>query len=173
MIEAGILAESENVELVEGELVVMAAKVYAHELIKSEITLKIARSLPDDIGMGVGMTIQFTDRTILKPDLAVFRNASLIKSDADFCLVAAGEVLLTIEVASSSLTFDRGRKAKLYAQYQVQEFWVVDANERRTWIHTGPRDDGSWNSVVEHKREATLTTPALSGFSIRLADIRD
>jgi Uma2 family endonuclease len=65
MIDAGIMDEDERVELVEGELVVMASKGYAHELIKGALTVAIARSLPDNMRMGVEMSIQFTDNTIL------------------------------------------------------------------------------------------------------------
>jgi Uma2 family endonuclease len=173
MIDAGILTESENVELVEGELVVMAAKGYAHEMIKSALIVAIARTLPNDMVLGVEMSVQFTDDTILEPDLVVFRRSALIKSEENFCHVAEGEVLLAVEVAVSSLAYDRGRKAQLYSRYRVQEFWVVDANERITWIHTGPRDDGTWTSIVEHTRDATLTARAVPGFSIRLADIQD
>jgi len=84
-----------------------------------------------------------------------------------------GDCLLVIEVAVSSLNYDKKTKARLYAALGVREFWVVDANERISWVHTGPRDDGSWSSIVEHGPEEILTTPALPGFSISLADIQD
>ena len=35
MVDAGVLSEDENIELIEGEIVVMAAKGYAHEMIKA------------------------------------------------------------------------------------------------------------------------------------------
>jgi hypothetical protein len=47
---------------------------------------------------------------------------------------------------------------------------VVDANERITWIHTGPTDDG-WSSIVEHGPSETLTTPTLPNFKIKLGGI--
>ena len=78
--------------------------------------------------------------------------------------------MLAIEVAASSLAYDRGPKARLYARHRVQEFWVVDANERITWIHTGPTDDG-WSSIVERGPNETLTTPTLPNFKIKLGGI--
>jgi Uma2 family endonuclease len=68
------------------------------------------------------------------------------------------------------LSYDKGLKSQLYARHGVQEFWVIDANKRVTWIHTGPQDEG-WSSIVEHDASAPLTTAALPGFSIRLADL--
>jgi Uma2 family endonuclease len=167
MLEAGIVTEDERFELIEGDLVMMAAKGYAHELIKRALTVAIARALPDDMTLGPEMTIQFTDRTLLEPDLTVFRRRAVVKSAANFSQILPGELLLAIEVAASSLAYDKGFKGRLYARHGVQEFWVVDANERITWIHTGPSADG-WSSVIERGPQELLTTPALPNFSIRL-----
>jgi Uma2 family endonuclease len=170
MMEAGVIGEDERFELVEGDFVMMAAKGYAHELIKSALAIALARSLPDGMTMGVEMTIQFNDNTILEPDLAVFERKSLIKSDANFSHISSGGLLLAIEVAASSLTYDRGLKARVYARHRVHEFWVVDANQRVTWIHTRPSENG-WSSVVERKPNESLTTPTLPNFTIKLSDI--
>jgi Uma2 family endonuclease len=78
--------------------------------------------------------------------------------------------LLLIEVADSSLQYDRRIKARFYACHGISEFWVIDANERITWIHSGPSGDG-WSSILERAPSELLTTPALPNFSIRLADI--
>jgi Uma2 family endonuclease len=100
----------------------------------------------------------------------VFRRSSLVRSDANFSHLPPGELLLAVEVAASSLAYDRGMKARLYARHRAQEFWVIDAHERVAWIHTHASDDG-WASVVERSAGEILTTPALPDFSIRLADI--
>ena len=47
---------------------------------------------------------------------------------------------------------------------------MIDANERTTWVHTGPSGDG-WSSIVERGPQDALTTTALPGFSIRLGEI--
>jgi Uma2 family endonuclease len=77
---------------------------------------------------------------------------------------------LVVEVAVSSLSYDRGLKARLYAQHRIGEFWVIDADERTAWIHGSPSGDG-WTSVVERGPKDTLTTPVLPGFSVRLGEI--
>jgi Uma2 family endonuclease len=120
--------------------------------------------------MGTEMTIQFADSTLLEPDLAVFMRSALIKSDASFSQITPGNLLLAIEVAASSLAYDKGLKARLYARHRVQEFWVVDANERITWIHTGPSGDG-WASIAERGPNEVLRTSALPGFAMQLSAI--
>jgi Uma2 family endonuclease len=170
MVDAGVLGEDERFELVEGDIVMMSAKGFAHELIKSALNIAIARSLPAGMTMGVEMTLQFDDNTILEPDLAVFKRSSLTKSDASFSHVSPGELLLAIEVAASSLAYDRGLKASLYARHRIQEFWVTDAQQRVTWIQTGPGENG-WSSIVKRDPNETLTTPTLPDFAIKLSDI--
>src|SRR5262249_18366640 len=115
LVEVGVLAEDEMIELVEGEIVVMSAKGYAHDLIKNALAIAIARALPEGTTMGVEMTVQFSNNTILEPDVAVFKRSSLIESDANFSHITNGGLLLAIEVAASSLSYDKGLKAELYA----------------------------------------------------------
>ena len=79
-------------------------------------------------------------------------------------------VLLLIEVASSSMQYDRGVKARLYGRHGIREFWVIDAKRRITWVHTGPSRDG-WSSIVEKRPQETLTPIALPNFSIRLGEL--
>jgi Uma2 family endonuclease len=170
MVDAGVLSETDRIELIEGDIVVMSAKGFAHELIKSALNLAIARALPDELGLGAEMTVQFTDHTILEPDLVVLERKDLLKSEANFSQLRSGGLLLAVEVAVSSLGYDRNLKSLLYAGFGVHEFWVVDANERVTWIHTGPREDG-WTSIVKHGPDVSLSTPTLPGLAVRLGDI--
>ena len=69
------------------------------------------------------------------------------------------------------MNYDRNVKARLYARHGIREFWVIDANEGITWIHTGPSGDG-WSSVAERGPSDPLTTSALPGLTIRLDDLK-
>ena len=73
MVDNGILDEKERTELVEGEFVVLEPKVYADELIKNDLSTAVILSAPSDIIVGVAISVQFTDHTILEPDLIVFK----------------------------------------------------------------------------------------------------
>jgi Uma2 family endonuclease len=170
MIEAGIIGEDERFELVEGEIVMMASKGIAHERVKSAMNIAVVRALPDDLTMGVEVTLRLTDKTMLEPDIAVFPKALFRKSSTGFAQLDPGEACLVIEVAVSSLAYDKGLKAKLYARHRVKEFWVIDANEGITYVHTGPNRDG-WSSIVKFGPQDALTTPTLPGFSVRLDEI--
>jgi Uma2 family endonuclease len=170
MIDAGIIGEDEKFELIEGEIVMMAAKGIAHERIKSALTVAVARALPDRLTMGVEATLRLTNTIMLEPDIAVFPKELSRRSGTRFAHLEPGEAHLVVEVAASSMAYDKGLKARLYARHRVRELWVIDANERITWVHTDPRGE-SWSSIVERGPQDALTTPALPGFSIRLAEI--
>jgi Uma2 family endonuclease len=162
MQEAGIISEEENFELIEGEIVPMQAKSHAHELIKTTLNIAIARALPDALWMGVESTLYLSANTFVEPDLTVYPKGRKLED------VKGSDILLAIEVAATTLAYDRGLKAQLYARYGVRELWVIDAARRATFVHQGA-EHGAWRSIVEHGPDEALTHPVLPGFSVRLA----
>jgi len=170
MIEAGVIREDENFELIEGDLVVMAAKHVGHDLIKNSLNAALARLVPEGAFVAVACTLQLAEDILVEPDIAIVSRAVYAGDRKSFARPRPQDVPLLIEIAASSLAYDRGVKARLYARYGIREFWVIDADERVTWVHTGPSGD-TWSSIVERGLHDALTTLAVPGFSIRLADI--
>ena len=164
MQDAGIIAEDENFELIEGEIVPMQAKTHTHELIKSALTIGIARALPDRLWLGVESTMYLSTNTFVEPDLVVYPKGITLEA------VKGSDILLAIEVAATGVAYARGLKAQLYARYDVHELWVVDAARRTTFIQQDP-EGGGWRSVVERGPEEPLTHPVLPGFSVRLSTV--
>jgi len=164
MQDAGIISDEENFELIEGEIVPMQAKTHVHELIKSALNIAIARALPERMWLGVETTIYLSPNTFVEPDLVIYPKGIKLEE------VKGSDILLAIEVALTSLDYDRGLKARLYARHGFNEFWVIDAARRRTFIHSGSGAD-RWRSIVERGPEAALTFAALPCFSVRLESI--
>lgn len=160
MQDAGIISEDENFELIEGEIVPMQAKTHVHELIKSALTLGVARALPDHLWLGVESTIYLSANTFMEPDLVIYPRGIKLEE------VKGSDVLLAIEVALTSLDYDRGLKAR----HGVNEFWVVDPARRLADVHQKP-DGEAWRSIVQRGPDEALTTAALPGFSVRLGSI--
>ena len=169
MIEAGVIHEDERFELVEGEIVMMAAKGIAHERIKSALTVASSRAIPDHLTIAVEATLRLSDTVMLEPDVAVFPKA-LFDRSTTFVHLDPGDGHLVIEVAASSLAYDKDLKARLYARHGVREFWVIDTSNRSTLVHTAPSGD-RWSSITVRGAQELLTAPALPGFSICLGDI--
>jgi len=171
MIDAGVIHEDENFELIEGEIVMMAAKSVAHDRVKNALTMAFAKAAPEGLFVSIESTMQLSHNILVEPDLAIIAR-SVYDADAEsFARPRAEDVLLLVEVAVSSMTYDREVKARLYARHGIREFWVIDANEGATWIHTAPSGDG-WASVVERGPGESLTTSALPGLTIRLDDLK-
>lgn len=67
--------------------------------------------LPESIGIAQETTLRMDKDTFVEPDFVLFR------SDDGLEKLSAETALLAVEVAESSLDYDRGRKARLYAAY--------------------------------------------------------
>jgi Uma2 family endonuclease len=165
MVEAGIIAEDENFELIEGEVVPMSAKGNQHEVLKLALNELLTTHRPGDVRVGVETTVYLDEHTLIEPDLCLYPKA-LLPED-----VRGADLLLAIEVAASSLAYDLGLKARIYAKYGVRELWVVDAATRVTWVHKRPGVDASWGTIDEMRAEAELSTHLLRGLSIRMAEL--
>jgi Uma2 family endonuclease len=170
MVEIGVITEDERIELIEGEFVVMAAKGYAHEIIKNAFIKALVLAAEPELQVGVEMSVQFAPNVLLEPDIVVFARSGVRESETGFVTLERGSCLLIVEVAQSNLGYDRGRKGALYAELGVKEFWVVDTNDRATWVHTGATGSG-WSSITKCGAEQALITPALPGVAIKLAEI--
>ena len=164
MIDAGVLGQDEKFELIEGEIVPTSPSHDPHERIKTALIRAISSWLPDDLWFGSESSIYLAEKTFVEPDLCIFRK-DLKSHDAK-----GPDLLLVIEVADSSVTFDRGTKALLYASHGVHELWVVDVATKVTSVHTGPMGVG-WTNVREVLPTETLRATALPNLEIRIADL--
>jgi Uma2 family endonuclease len=170
MIEIGVIGEDEKLELIEGDLVVMAARPVGHDLIKNVLTMALATSAPDAMYVAAACSLQLAKDTLVEPDITIISRAVYAAERKTFARPRPEDVPLLIEIAASSLAFDRGVKARLYARHGFREFWVIDADRQVAWVYTGPSGE-TWSSIVERGPQDVLTTPAVPGFAIRLADV--
>ena len=106
MVEAGIIAEDENFELIEGELVPMSPKGNQHEVIKAALNRILAQHAPEELRLAIETSLYLDERTFVEPDLCLYPIRILPEE------VKGADVLLAIEVAGSSISYDRGLKAK-------------------------------------------------------------
>ncbi|MCU0701441.1 MAG: Uma2 family endonuclease [Myxococcaceae bacterium] len=87
----------------------------------------------------------FGRRAMVRAQMAFAAN-SRSRPEPDIAVVPAGdsdaedptEAFLVVEVADSSLAFDRTVKASLYADAGIPEYWIVDLNDRQVEVRTKP-----------------------------------
>lgn len=165
MVEAGIIAEDENFELIDGEIVPMPPKGNQHEVIKAALIRVFVTGATAEFRIAVESSLYLDERTFMEPDLCLYPKRILPED------VAGSDVALAIEVASSSMPYDLGLKAGIYARYGVQELWVVDAASRATWVHRGTDADGQCTSVETVAAGTALSPAAFPEISVRMADL--
>ncbi len=165
MVDAGIIAENENIELIDGEIVAMSPKGNRHEVIKAALNRHFARHTEADLRLAIETTVYLDERTFVEPDVCLYPKRILPED------VRGTDLILTVEVAATSMDYDRKLKAGLYARHGIAEFWVVDAVTGETFVHRGPREDGTWDSIECVAADAVVTPAALPGCSVRMGDL--
>ena len=80
------------------------------------------------------------------------------------------DVLLLIEVADTSLRYDRGSKLRAYARARIPEVWIVDLTTDRVEVYREPRDDGYTDRQVAG-RHATLAPVNVRSVRVRVSEI--
>ncbi len=132
--EVGILGEDEHVELIEGQIVEMNPIGPGH--IWSVIRLNGVLAARTDVIVSVRNPIRL-DRSAPEPDLVVLRaDAAQHRTPSPL------DALLVIEVAESSLEYDRATKAPLYARAGIPELWIVDLVGERIEVYGEPSPHG-------------------------------
>lgn len=159
---AGVIDERERFELIEGEIVPMAAAKFSHhERMKSQLTEAFVLSKPRDVALFVEPSVALNEDTFLEPDLALWPRA--IESQD----VRGPDVLLVVEVSVSSLGYDLRVKAKLYALHGVREYWVVDAIRKTIRVHRSPSPNG-YEDVEEYEAHDRVVPLLMPDLTIRL-----
>ncbi|MCE7028188.1 Uma2 family endonuclease [Jiella avicenniae] len=163
MVRAGIMDAKERVELIGGELVPMSAKGIRHERLKTFVMMQLARKLPEPLAFTPETTFRLSEDTFVEPDFVVYDNPAALEG------LNGPSSLLAIEVGDSSLAYDRGRKASIYAAFGVRELWVIDAVRLETRVFLEPAPLG-YRRVTDVRTEAMLTPTFVAGLAITLSD---
>ena len=165
MIEFGIIDTDDKVELIDGEIVPMAAKETAHENMRGALLDWFMDNLPRHVRLREELGWRADAATYCEPDFLIFargvRNVSRIP---------AADVLLAIEISDTTLRKDLKTKAALYSRLGVREYWVVNALTHETHVHRDPSPDGylSRHKVAKTRRLTAMLVPEIA---LRLADL--
>jgi Uma2 family endonuclease len=142
---AGVLDEDSRVELIAGEIVQMAPISPAHagnvSRVAEQLTLRFARRAV----VHVQSPVQIDLYSVPQPDILLLRPRD------DYYAAATpqtADVLLAVEVAHSSLAFDRTVKLVLYSRAGIPEVWLLDVAARQLTAYREPTADGYGQAQV-------------------------
>lgn len=156
MLEVGILAEDEHVELLDGELVVVTPQGPAHSSLAVVIRRLLEKAYGDGFHVRDHSPFLVSQRTLPEPDVSVIRGEPADYLDA---LPTVGDAVLLVEVAVTSRALDR-RKARYYAEAGVPAYWLVDVPQRRVEVRERP-EDGEYRLMRVADFGETLALPEL------------
>ncbi|MGH8507327.1 MAG: Uma2 family endonuclease [Gammaproteobacteria bacterium] len=149
--EAGIFAEGDRVELIEGEIIEMAPIGSQHAACVARLQKLLERSAGDQAIIWVQNPVVLNDHSEPEPDIC------LLRPRRDFYASAhphPADVLLIIEVADTSLAYDRDVKLPLYARQGIPEAWIVELENKCVHVFTDATSTG-------YQETQTLANPAV------------
>ena len=143
--EMGFFHPEERVELLSGNIITISAKGTAN----TSATRRTANLLRDILGNQVDVyyksPIALDNNSEPEPDIAIVR---IDPFDYATHHPTPSEVYLIIEVADSSLTFDREIKAKAYARSGIADYWVLNVNDRQIHVFREPAENGYQSELI-------------------------
>ena len=155
MAEARVIPEDDRVELVEEEIVKMAAVGSRHAACVKGLNAQLGGLVGADAIVAVQDPVRLDDLSEPEPDVA------LLKPRDDFYAgghPTPGDVLLLIEVADTPLEYDREIKLPLYARAGIAQVWLVDLNAEAIETYARP-EGGAYASTGRAVRGDTLPAP--------------
>ena len=167
MLADGELHEDDRVELIEGELHWMSPinNPHAHAVRVLNRTLVLA--LGDRAVVDVQNPIHLDDGSEPQPDLYVARWRRDFYSAAH---PTAADLVLVIEVADTSVRYDRLRKDPLYARAGIPEYWLVDLEHGTVDAYSDPQG-GRYHRHAVHRRGAALAPAAFPDVRVPVDDV--
>lgn len=163
MAEAGILTPEDRVELIEGEIVQMAAIGVAHAFSVGAFNRLLGLALGDRAILWPQNPVRLSEITMPQPDIL------LLRPPIDRYRVRhprPEDVLLAIEAADTTHRYDRLVKMPLYARAGIREAWLADLPGEAIEVYRRPAPSG-YQHVERIPRGAVVAPEAFP--DIRLA----
>lgn len=164
---AGLFDEDARVELLDGEVMEMSPIGVSHAMCVKRLIRLFGRELGDAAVVSAQDPVVLDDRSEPLPDLALLR-PPLERYAAGH--PSPADVLLVVEVADTTLAYDRDRKAPYYGRAGVAETWIVDLNGEEVLALRRPSPDG-YLVAERARRGQALAIGALPGVVVAVQDV--
>jgi len=135
MAETGILSETDRVELIEGEIIDMAPIGSRHAFVLTRLARLFTLAAGERYWVSTQNPVRLDEHSEPQPDLALLKPGNYMDR-----LPSPEDVLLIVEIADSSIDYDRGVKLDLYARHGIPEVWLLDLSGNRLYLHRKPAD---------------------------------
>jgi Uma2 family endonuclease len=137
MARMGVLPEDGRIELIDGEILKMSPVGARHAAAMARANRALVRAVGELAIVLPQGSVRLDRFQMPQPDF------SLLRPKADFYAsghAGPADILLAIEIADSSFTYDHDVKTPLYARVGIVEYWIADLNQDRLSVYAQPRD---------------------------------
>ncbi len=167
MVESGILSEDDRVELIRGEIIEMSPIGLRHAACVKRLNNLFSRKLGDSVIIGVQDPVKLDNTSEPQPDVV------LLKPRADFYESEppqSSDIFLLVEVADTTVEYDREVKIPLYAEDNIAEVWLVDINGQCVEVYREPAFD-EYQTIQKFERGQMLSIQAFPEVSITVNEV--
>ena len=167
LVDEGIL-DDHPVELLNGEIVVMAPEGVPHASLSSDAGEYLTRLLEERAHVRPAKPITlFAVDSEPEPDLAIVKRSTRKYRDHH---PYPEDVLWLVEYANTSLSKDLEEKKRLYAEAGIREYWVVNLREMVVVVFRSPQE-GSYREE-QTLEEGVIHPLALPDVAVSVARLR-
>ena len=152
MYEAGVFPEGDRFELINGEITKMSPIGRKHVSCIIRLVRLIQTKLGDYVMVSAQNSIRLGDNSEPQPDLAILKLRDDFYEEG---LPTPSDILLIIEVADSTLAYDRDVKMPLYAAAGIPEMWLFDINKKAIEGYSLPSSSG-YKQMRRYEADDTL-----------------
>lgn len=167
--ETGILTQEDRVELIDGEIVAMPPIGSQHQENVDGLTELFVFRFSSVARIRVQGPVRLRERGEPEPDLMLLRRREGSYRSAH---PEPEDVLLAVEVADTSLRYDRRVKLPYYALHGIPETWLINLREEVVEVHRAPSHEG-YQEVYRYGRGDSLTVAAFPGVHLTVDELLD
>jgi Uma2 family endonuclease len=170
--ELGFFEPDDRIELIRGEIIIMAAKGRLHSVCNSLLVEELILLLARRARLRGQEPIILSDNSESEPDVVIARN----RSDNYFSShPQPADILLVIEVADSTLKYDRTTKLSLYAETGISNYWIFNLVDNQLEMHSEPyrKQNGSFSYQLQRVvlPNQTVVIPGFPELSLDLSAV--
>ena len=165
LVAAGAFHPMARLQLVQGEIVEMAPQSAEHATAIGRLQKALEQVFGERHVVRPQLPLALSDESEPEPDLAVVEG-----SLEDFRHQHPARAILIVEIADSTLDFDRGRKRAMYAAAGVPEYWILNLVDGVLEVYREPRES-TYGAARRLGPDDRLSPFAAPGRQLRVADL--
>jgi Uma2 family endonuclease len=172
LIDSGFFAENEGIELIRGEIIEKIAKGTAHSFCCTRLINELAKILSGQAILRCQDPILLSSNSEPEPDFAIarIRDDNYLSSHP-----TPQDVLLLIEIADSSINYDRTIKLSLYAEAGIEHYWIFNLPDRQLETYSHPyqkiNDGCDYSQKLIFLSDRTVSLPNFYNLNLDLSKI--